>query len=127
MKTISMIGIAVALCMPALAAAQRGGGGAVAVQRVQVQRMDVQRVGRIDATRTINPARDIDIRRGNAFAGETGTRIRHRDDDPNRHDPARRRWNAAHPSEPDPSHLARRRWNAAHPSEPDPSLSNAGR
>lgn len=129
MKTISMIGIAAVLCAPALAVAQRGGGGggAVAVQRVQVQRMDVQRVGRIDTGRTIDRARDIDVRRGDAFAGETGTRIRHRDDDPNRHNPARRRWNAAHPSDPDPSHLARRRWNAAHPSEPDPSRDPAGR
>lgn len=98
MKTISMIGIAAALCVPALAAAQRGGAaGAVSVQRV-----DVQRVQRIDSGRTITPARDFEIRRGTAVGGETGTRIHRRADDPNRrrpHDPARRRWNAAHPSD----------------------------
>ena len=128
MKTISMIGIVAALSLPALAAAQRGGGaggGAISVQRVQVQRIDV---GRVDTGRTITPARDINVRRGDAFGGDTGTRIRRGDDDPNRqgsHE-ARRRWNAAHPSDPDPSHHARRRWNAAHPSDPDPSRPNAG-
>jgi hypothetical protein len=104
-KTISMIGIAAVLSLPALAAAQRGGGagaGAISVQRVQVQRIDV---GRVDTGRTLT-ARDIDIRRGNADGGETGTRLRRRDDGPDRrppHDPARRRWNAAHPSDSDPS------------------------
>jgi hypothetical protein len=89
MKTISLIGIAVALCVPALASAQRGGGaGAVSVQRV-------------DTARTIAPVRDIDIRRGDVVRTgtvETGTRIRRP-----LHNPARRRWNAAHPPAPDPS------------------------
>jgi hypothetical protein len=121
MKTISLIGIAVALCVPALVSAQRGGGGAVAVQRGGIQRVDIQRV---DTGRTLGPARDIDIRRGDAVRGETGTRIRRRDPDRRRlHNPARRRWyNATHP---DP---ARRRWyNATHPSRPDPSRRRGGR
>ena len=108
MKTITLIGVALALCVPAALSAQRGGGGgAVAVPRGAIERVDVQRVDR-----TLVPARDIEIRRGDAVRGETGTRIR-------RHNPARRRWyNATHPSNP---HKARRRWwNATHPA-PDPS------
>jgi hypothetical protein len=99
MKTISMIVAAAALCTPALVAAQRGGGaGAVAVQRVEIQR-----VQRIDSGRTMIPTRDFDVGRGTLAGGETGTRIRRHPDDPNRrppHNPARRRWNAAHPSDP---------------------------
>lgn len=102
MKTIRMICVAAALCVPALASAQRGGGaGAVRVQRVES-------VQRVDTGRTI-AVRDIDIRRGDAVRvgpGETGTRIRRP-----LHNPARRRWNAANPPAPDP---ARRRYNAAH-------------
>ena len=109
MKTISMIGLAAAFCVPALVAAQRGGGaGGVAVQRV-----DVQRVQPFDSSRAIDSGRDIDISRGGGFGGETGTRIRRRDDDPDRrppHDPARRRW-----------------YNATHPSAPGPSRPDAGR
>lgn len=131
MKTIRMIAIAAAFCAPALASAQRGGGGAaISIPRVSVQRTEVQRVQRVDPGRPFAPTRDVDIRRGNVFGGDTGTRIRRRDDDPDRrrpHDPARRRWNAAHPSDPDPSDTARRRWNAAHPSDPDPSRDPAGR
>jgi hypothetical protein len=98
MKTIKMICVAVALCVPALASAQRG---AVRVQRVES-------VQRVDTGRMIT-ARDIDIRRGDAVRvgpGETGTRIRRP-----LHNPARRRWNAANPPAPDP---ARRGYNAAH-------------
>ena len=115
MKTISLIGVALALCVPALASAQRGGGGAVAVLRGAIQRVDVQRVDR-----TLVPGREIEIRRGDVVRGETGTRIRRPDPDRRRlHNPARRRWNAAHPSNP---HLARRRWyNATHPSTSDRS------
>jgi len=116
MKTITLIGIALALCVPALASAQRGGGGAVTVQRGDIQRVDVRRV---DTGRTLAPGRDIEIRRGDAVRGETGTRIRRPDPDRRRlHNPARRRWyNATHPSNP---HKARRRWyNATHPSAPD--------
>ena len=99
MKIISMIVVAAVFCVPALAAAQRGGGASA----VGVQRVDVQR---IDSGRTMMPARDFDIRRGTAVGGETGTRIHRRVDDPSRHRPhypARRRWNAAHPSDSDPS------------------------
>jgi hypothetical protein len=95
MKTISLIGIAVALCVPALASAQRGGGaGAAGVQRAETMQ-------RAETGRTIAPVRDIDIRRGDvARVGtvETGTRIRRPP-----HNPARRRWNAAHPPTADPS------------------------
>lgn len=118
MKTITMIGIAAALCLPALAAAQRGGGSAGGVQRVDVQRVEVQR---IDTGRTITPSRDIEIGRGGAV--ETGTRLRRPDPDRRAHN-ARRRWNAAHPPGPDP---ARRRWNAANPSDPDRTRRRAGR
>lgn len=115
MKTITLIGIAVALCVPALASAQRGGGArAVNVQRVDVGRVDVRR---IDTIRTITPGRDVNIARGVAVI-ETGTRIRRPDPDRRRLHNARRRWNAAHPPGPNP---ARRRWNAAHPSDPDSS------
>lgn len=104
MKTISLIGIALALCAPALASAQRGGGpGTAGVQRVES-------VQRIDTGRTITPVRDIDISRGDVVRGptvETGTRIRRP-----QHNPARRRWNAAHPPAGD---AARRRYyNATH-------------
>lgn len=110
MRTITMIGIAVALCVPALASAQRGGrAGGVNVQRVDVRRIDMMR--------TITPGRDVDIARGVAVV-ETGTRIRRPDPDRRRLHNARRRWNAAHPPGPNP---ARRRWNAAHPSDSDPS------
>lgn len=112
MKTITMIGIAALLGVPALASAQRGGGGAGGVQRVNVQRMDVRRVDvqRIDTRRTIDPARDVDIARGVAVI-ETGTRLRRPDPTRRRLHHARRRWNAAHPG-PNP----RRRWyNATHP------------
>ncbi len=120
MKTITMIGIAAALCLPALAVAQRGGGGgAVGVQRVDVQRVEVQR---LDTGRTITPSRDIEIARGGVV--ETGTRLRRPDPDRRRLHNPRRRWNAAHPPGPDP---ARRRWNAANPSGPDRSRRRAGR
>jgi hypothetical protein len=120
MKTITMTGIFIALCISAPAVAQRGGGGgtgAVAVPRAEIQR--------IDTGRTINPARDIAISRGDSLGGLTGTRIRHRidPDRPPNHQ-ARRRWNAAHPPQHDP---ARRRWNAANPSVPDPSRRREGR
>ena len=116
MKTISLIGIAAALCVPALASAQRG-GGAVAVQRVEVQRADVRR---LDIDRTRFDARDIDIRRGEALRGETGTRLGRRDHDPDRaNHQARRRWNAANPPD-QPDHHARRRWNAANPPADQP-------
>ena len=105
MKTISMIGIAAILCVPALAAAQRGGGaGAGGFQRIEVQRIqrvDVQRVDRIDTGRTIDRARDVALRRADPDGGETGTRLHRRPHDPDRpppHNP-RRRWNAAHPSD----------------------------
>ena len=113
MKTITMIGIAAALCVPALASAQRGGGaGDVGVQRVNVPRVDIRR---IDTGRTITPARDVTIARGVAVI-ETGTRIRRLDPDRRRLHNARRRWyNANHP------HQARRRWNAANPPVADPS------
>jgi hypothetical protein len=119
MKTIKMICVAVALCVPALASAQRGGGTGAVSQRVNVQRVDVGRADlrRIDTMRTITPGRDVDIARGAAVL-ETGTRIRRPDPDRRRLHNARRRWNAAHPPGPNP---ARRRWNAAHPSDPDPS------
>ncbi len=116
MKTISLIGIAMALCLPVMASAQRGGGGAVAVPRGAIERVEIQR---IDRDRTLVPARDLEIRRGDAVRGETGTRIRRPDPDRRRlHNPARRRWyNATHPSNP---HKARRRWwNATHPATPD--------
>ncbi len=126
MKTITMIGVAVALCVPTLASAQRGGGaGASNAQRVNVQRIDVRR---IDTGRTIAPGRDVNVARGVAVI-ETGTRIRRPVADPNRrrlHNPARRRWyNATHPPSP---HSARRRWyNATHPSTTDPSRRRGGR
>ena len=114
MKTIHTICVAVALCVPALASAQRGGGaGAVRVQRAES-------VQRVDTGRTIT-VRDIDIRRGDVVRVgpvETGSRIRRPDPDRRRLHNARRRWNAAHPSGPS---LARRRWNAAHPSDPAPA------
>ncbi|HEY5711600.1 MAG TPA: hypothetical protein VIT38_06870 [Allosphingosinicella sp.] len=111
MKTMTITGIAILLCIAAPAAAQRGGGGGtgpVAMPRAEIQR--------IDPGRTISPARDIEIRRGDATGGVTGTRIPHRIDPhrpPNHH--ARRRWNAANPP---PHDHARRRWNAANPSDP---------
>jgi hypothetical protein len=119
MKTITTIGVAIALCVPALAAAQRGGGaGAVSVQRVNVQRVDVRRV---DTRPTLTPGRD-NIARGFTVI-DTGTRIRRPDPDRRLHN-ARRRWNAAHPG---PNPHARRRWNAAHPSDPDPAPRRADR
>jgi len=111
MKTITMIGLAVALCVPALASAQRGGAGAAGFQRVEAQRLqrvDVQRVQRVDTGRTIDTARDIAFRRGDFDGGETGTRFR-------RHDPDR-----------PPPHHPRRRWNAAHDSGGEPSRPPAG-
>jgi hypothetical protein len=114
MKTITMIGVAMALCIPALASAQRGGGGAggASAQRVAVQRIDVRRVdvGRVDRGPAINPARDVNVARGPSVV-ETGTRIRRHD--PTRrgaHSQARRRWNAANPN-PNPR---RRYYNATH-------------
>lgn len=106
MKTITMIGVAVALCVPTLASAQRGGGGAVRVQRVDVQRVDVRRIER---GLTIAPGRDVAIARG-VVVIETGTRIRRPDPDRRRlHNPARRRWwNATHPNP------RRRYYNATH-------------
>ena len=73
MKTISMIGVAVALCVPALASAQRGGGaGAVRVQRVEsVQRVDTGRTIARPATSTSAAATPCASDRL-----ETGTRIR---------------------------------------------------
>jgi hypothetical protein len=116
MKTITMIGIAVALAMPALASAQRGGGaGAAGAQRVTVQRVEIQRVDR--GLTTFAPGRDIVVARGRLAEIDTGTRIRRPP-----HNPARRRWyNANHPN-----HLARRRWNAANPSDADPSRRREG-
>ena len=106
MKNLSLICAVLALGVPAMASAQRGGGmGAGGVQRVQ--RMDVQR---IDTGRALTPSRhDIDVRRGGALRGDTGTRIR-------RADPERY-----------PNHQARRRWNAANPTAPDPSRGRPGR
>lgn len=126
MRTITTIGVAVALCVPALASAQRAGGaGAVNVQRVNVQRVDIRRVDvrRVDTRPTITPTRDVNIVRGVAVI-ETGTRIRRPDPDRRRLHNARRRWNAAHPPGPN---LARRRWNAAHPSDSDPDPRRADR
>lgn len=121
MKTITMIGVAVALCVPALAAAQRGGGaGAVSVPRVNIQRVDVRRV---ETRPTITTGRDVTIARGFTLV-DTGTRIRRPDPDRRRLHNARRRWNAAHPG---PNPHARRRWNAAHPSDPDPAPRRADR
>jgi hypothetical protein len=93
MKTISLICAVVALGVPALASAQRGGAAAAPMRSVQIQRLD--------NVRTITPARDFAIRRGDAVRGETGTRIaRRRAFEPNRrrpHNPARRRYyNATH-------------------------------
>lgn len=119
MKTITMIGVAIALCVPALAAAQRG-GGTVSVPRVNVQRVDVRRV---DPRPTITPGRDVTIARGFTVV-DTGTRIRRPDPDRRRLHNARRRWNAAHPG---PNPHARRRWNAAHPSDSDPDPRRADR
>jgi hypothetical protein len=106
MKTIKMICVAVALCVPALASAQRGGGaGAVRVQRAET-------VQRVDTGRMIT-VRDIDVRRGDVVrvgtvgTVETGTRIRRP-----LHNPARRRWNAAHP--PAGTAARRRYYNATH-------------
>jgi hypothetical protein len=103
MKTITMICVAAALCVPALASAQRGGGaGAVRVQQVESVRP-------VDTGRTI-AVRDIDIRRGDAVRVrpvETGTHIRRP-----LHNPARRRWNAANPPGPNPAR--RRYYNATH-------------
>jgi hypothetical protein len=103
MKTIKMICVAAALCVPALASAQRG-GGAVAVG---VQRVDT---GRTIAPVRDMPVRDIDVRRGDIVRGaevETGTRIRRP-----QHSQARRRWNAAHP--PAGNAARRRYYNATH-------------
>lgn len=105
MKSIHMICAAAALCVPALASAQRGGGTpAVGVSRVES-------VQRIDTGRTIGPVRDIDLRGRDidvARGGEvvTGTRIPH-------HNPARRRWNAANPPNSD-NNARRRYYNATH-------------
>jgi len=101
MKSITMICVAAALCVPAMASAQRG---AVSVQRVE-------RIQRIDTGRMITPVRDIDLRGRDidiARGGEvvTGTRIPH-------HSPARRRWNAANPPDPAPN-PRRRYYNATH-------------
>ena len=97
MKTISLIGIAVALCVPALASARPvARAGTV---DFPARMLDVRR---IEGTRAITPVRDFEIaRRGDAARGETGTRIpRARPDDPNRrrrpHHPNRRRWFNAH-------------------------------
>jgi hypothetical protein len=123
MKTISLIGIALALCAPALASAQRGGGGGATVQRGDVQRVDIRRV---DIDRGLVTAREV--RRGDVMRDTTGTRIRRPDVEPERrrlHNPARRRWyNATHPANP---HKARRRWwNATHPPAPDRSRRRGG-
>jgi len=121
MKTITMIGVAVALCVPSLASAQRGAAaGAGGAQRVPMQRVEIQRVDRGPAT--FAPGRDIVVARGRLAEIDTGTRIRRPDPDRRRFHHARRRWNAAHPG-PNP----RRRWyNATHPSEADPSRRPAG-
>ena len=101
MKSITMICVATALCVPALASAQRG-GGAVSVQRVErIQRIDT---GRIPVRDIDLRGRDIEIARGGMVV--TGTRIPH-------HSPARRRWNAANPPDPDPN-PRRRYYNATH-------------
>lgn len=104
MKSIRMICVAAALCVPAMASAQRGGGaGAVSVQRVE-------RIQRIDPGRTITArdidlrGRDVDIVHGGMVV--TGTRIP-------RHSPARRRWNAANPPDSAPN-PRRRYYNATH-------------
>jgi hypothetical protein len=93
MKTMSLICAALALGVPALASAQRGGTAAAPMRSVEVQRLD--------NSRAIAPARDFEIRRGVFVRGETGTRIaRRRAWEPNRrrpHNPARRRYyNATH-------------------------------
>jgi len=92
MKTISLICAALALGVPAMASAQRGGTAAVPMRSVQVQRLD--------NSRTITPARDFEIRRRDAVRGETGTRIaRRRAYEPDRrrpHNPRRRYYNATH-------------------------------
>ena len=118
MKILCMIAAVGALCVPAMAQAQRGGqAGGVAVQRVDVQRADL---GRGDAI-----GRPIDVR-GDAVRGEftTGTRIRHPIERPDRdraHNPRRRWYNATHNPQ-------RRRWyNANHPSRPEPSRRRGGR
>jgi hypothetical protein len=119
MKTITLIGIAALLCVPASASAQRGGGAAGA-PRVNVQRVEIRRVdpGRM----AIDPGRDYVVARGRLAELDTGTRIRRPDPDRRRFHHARRRWNAAHP-DPNP----RRRWyNATHPSDADPSRRPAG-
>ncbi|MGQ0589301.1 MAG: hypothetical protein ACT4N8_07205 [Sphingosinicella sp.] len=107
MKILGMIAIAAALCVPALASAQRGGqAGGTAVQRADVGR-----------TATIGRAIDV---RGGTLRGDivTGTRIRPRPERPDRdraHNPRRRWYNATHNPQ-------RRRWyNANHPTRPDPS------
>lgn len=118
MKILCMIAAAAALCLPAMASAQRGGqAGGVAVQRVDVQRADLGRAGTI--------GRSIDVR-GDAVRGEltTGTRIRRPVERPDRdraHNPRRRWYNATHNPQ-------RRRWyNANHPTRPDPSRRRGGR
>ena len=102
MKTISLICAAAALCVPALAEAQRGGRGGAAMP---TRGAEIQRV---DRGATINLRRDVVIARGDVV---TGTRIRRPDADP-----ARRRWYNAHHHQ-----QARRRWNAANPPDSDPS------
>lgn len=90
MKTISLICAALALGVPAMSSAQRGGAVAAPMRSVEAQRLD--------NSRTITPARDF--RRGDAVRGETGTRIaRRRAYEPNRrrpHNPRRRYYNATH-------------------------------
>ena len=108
MKTISLICAAAALCVPALAEAQRGGrggGAAIPTRGVEIQR--------VDRGATINLRRDVVIARGDVV---TGTRIRRPDADP-----ARRRWYNAHHHQ-----QARRRWNAANPPDSDPSRQRTG-
>ena len=104
MKTLGIIGAALARGVPALAVAQTAGRPAASeIRRVEVNRFETRRIetsrdaGRIAAGRfdsgLVNGSR---IRRPDVI---TGTRIRIRrpdvrDERPNHH--ARRRWNAAH-------------------------------
>lgn len=108
MKTISLICAAAALCVPALAAGQRGGGTGAA--GIATRGAEIQRV---DRGATINLRRDVVVARGDVV---TGTRIRRP-----LADPARRRWYNAHHHQ-----QARRRWNAANPPVSDPSRRRAG-
>ena len=102
MKTITMIGIAVALCVPALASAQRGGGaGAGNVQRVNVQRVDI-RAHRHRADD--HPGRDFDVARGDAVV-ETR----------NPHPATRRRSEPAPAAQPGPPPLVQRHASRSGP------------